>query len=228
MDEDRKRNTEAVKIISNKQITKKRESWSELAIKAGLVKSTSGGARINLRNKILELSGLPELPKPKYMNDEAFKKIQGAIVVIQNQKNPEKLTAIENEIKSLPSTAKQKINRLIKKEFERCQAEVNVQWVKMQAEFNDRVGLEFQRVNADWLEISKATAAKHSKAIMDMQTQARGITPHISEEDYKFLCNVLHPDRAPDDRVDKFSKAFQIIRRLDVYIETVKRTKQTD
>lgn len=227
MDEDRKRNAGAVKIIPNKQIKKKHESWSELAIKAGLVKSTSGGARINLRNKILELSGLPELPKPQDMNDEAFKKIQGAIVVIQNQKNPEKLTAIENEIKSLPTSAKQKFNRLIKKEFERCQAEVNVQWVKMQAEFNERVGFEFQRVNADWLSISKLTAEKHSKAIMDMQTQARGITPHISEEDYKFLCNVLHPDRAPEDRVDKFSKAFQIIRRLDVYIEIIKRAKQT-
>ncbi len=44
----------------------------------------------------------------------------------------------------------------------------------------------------------------------------------LSESDYRLLLNVLHPDRAPEDRRDKFARAFDAVRKLDPYIQAVK------
>ena len=37
------------------------------------------------------------------------------------------------------------------------------------------------------------------------------IDSYMTEDEYKFILNCLHPDRAPEDRKEKFSKAFVII-----------------
>jgi hypothetical protein len=49
----------------------------------------------------------------------------------------------------------------------------------------------------------------------------KGITPHLSEDDYRFLLNVLHPDRAPDR--EKLAKAFIIVRGFEPYMRVARR-----
>jgi pheromone shutdown protein TraB len=44
----------------------------------------------------------------------------------------------------------------------------------------------------------------------------------LSESDYRLLLNVLHPDRAPEDRKERFARAFDAVRKLDPYIQAVK------
>ena len=41
----------------------------------------------------------------------------------------------------------------------------------------------------------------------------------LSMDDYRFILNCLHPDRAPEDRKEKFSRAFDIFRKLEKHIK---------
>jgi hypothetical protein len=203
---------------------KKFEAYTTRVIAAGLTPSD----RKNLapvKEKILEITGMKEIPRPVKMTQQESDAIDNAIEIMCQEKEIEKSGSSKQsqEIKSLPETSQQKFDRLLKKEFARLQAEFNVAVQKYEKDFNERVWNEFKRVNGDWLAERQAVSDKHTKALMDMQTQRRGITPHITPEDYKFLRQILHPDSAPEGRSEKYSKAFNIITRLDAYIEIVKR-----
>jgi predicted metal-binding transcription factor (methanogenesis marker protein 9) len=201
------------------------KSWTQVSLEMGLSKTLSGGSRDSLRDKILKITGLEQIPKPKDMTQEKYDVVINALETIKQEKLIEQQgqSKQNDEVKTLPETVQQKFDRLLKKEFARLQAELNVAVAKYEKEFNERVWNEFKRVNGDWLAERQATADKHTQALMDLQTQRRGITPHITPEDYKFLRQILHPDSAPEGRSEKYSKAFNIITRLDAYIEVVKK-----
>lgn len=63
-----------------------------------------------------------------------------------------------------------------------------------------------------------AYMAKHL-AVATMKSSMAAI---LTEDDYRLLLNVLHPDRAPVDRRDRFARAFDAVRKLDPYIKAVK------
>jgi hypothetical protein len=201
------------------------KSWTQVSLEMGLSKTLSGGSRDLLRDKILKITGLEQIPKPKDMTQETYDVVINALETVKQEKLIEQQgqSKQNDEVKTLPETVQQKFDRLLKKEFARLQAEFNVAVHKYEKEFNERVWNEFKRVNGDWLAERQAVSDKHTKALMDMQTQRRGITPHITPEDYKFLRQILHPDSAPEGRSEKYSKAFNIITRLDAYIEVLKK-----
>jgi hypothetical protein len=111
------------------------------------------------------------------------------------------------EVATLSETAAQKLERLASKEKdllrEMFKKELHEEAEKLAPQYRDRM--------RHWSEESSKLA-----------TIRKGIQPQINEDDYKFLLNVLHPDRAPEDRRDRFAKAFDIVRKLDKYIEATK------
>lgn len=58
-------------------------------------------------------------------------------------------------------------------------------------------------------EIQEAQSAKES-----YEVRTRGLVMFMTEEEYRLLLNCLHPDRAPEDRRERFTKAFAILQRL--------------
>ena len=41
----------------------------------------------------------------------------------------------------------------------------------------------------------------------------------LSMDDYRFILNCLHPDRAPEDRKERFARAFDIFRKLEKHVK---------
>jgi hypothetical protein len=194
-------------------------------IDAGLIGATEGSSRNKTYAEAFTRLGWDRMPKPAEMNAEKNESLDSVIALMVQEKiiKQKGQSTQSEEVATLPETTQQKFDRLLKKEFARLQAEFNVAVQKYEKEFNERVWNEFKRVNGDWLAERQAVSDKHTKALMDMQTQRRGITPHITPEDYKFLRQILHPDSAPEGRSEKYSKAFNIITRLDAYIEVIKK-----
>lgn len=102
-----------------------------------------------------------------------------------------------------------------------------------QQKFDRLIGgdLEFHRMFYD--EVHKAVEAKLPEAVENYKRWSKeatdevkkykamrdGIPAQMTVDDYKFLLNVLHPDRAPKDSQsqEKFAKAFDIVRKLHPY-----------
>lgn len=98
----------------------------------------------------------------------------------------------------VPESAKDKFDRLLKKAEAQLEATF---WDKVIAEVNRRLPEE------------KAEALQ---AVKDYNLKAKGIAPHLSEEDYKFLLGILHPDREPTKA--QREKGFTIVRGLEPYM----------
>lgn len=58
-------------------------------------------------------------------------------------------------------------------------------------------------------------------AVEKERYEARNATlkTFMTVEDYRFVLNCLHPDRAPEDRKERFDKAFGIMKRLDRHFQ---------
>jgi len=50
------------------------------------------------------------------------------------------------------------------------------------------------------------------------QTALKHYDAWISKDEHRFVLNCLHPDRAPEDRKERFGRAFDIVRRLEQHI----------
>lgn len=85
---------------------------------------------------------------------------------------------------------------------------------------------EYRRQQADLIAEMVSERDQYMKKhleVADMKAQLyAAMNAILSESDYRFLLNVLHPDRAPADRRDKFARAFDIVRKLDPYIQAAK------
>jgi hypothetical protein len=58
-----------------------------------------------------------------------------------------------------------------------------------------------------------------AKAEKNLYESLQGSLPKLlAKDDYKFLVQLLHPDRAPAGFEDKFRKAFDMIRAWDTYV----------
>lgn len=67
----------------------------------------------------------------------------------------------------------------------------------------------------------KALAVEEIKAY---GMRSHGIGPHLSEENYKFLLGVLHPDREPT--VEQRQKGFTIVRGLEPYMAAFRKHRK--
>lgn len=114
------------------------------------------------------------------------------------------------EVATLPESAQQKLARLVNKELQHRLALLD-QEVRDKA--RERLPEEVEALRA-----AKERADSEFRKYAAMR---KGIPAQMTEADYKFLLNVLHPDRAPEDRREKFARAFNIVRQLDGYIKAL-------
>ena len=106
-----------------------------------------------------------------------------------------------------------------KRKFERLEEQLRSMYV---ADVQRGVQEEYKRQQADLIAEMVAERDQYMKKYLGLATMKSMMTVILTEDDYRFLLNVLHPDRAPADRREKFAKAFHIVRKLDRYIEAVK------
>lgn len=90
----------------------------------------------------------------------------------------------------------------------------------MDAAWRDYLVREHEEVAAELARLREASDRAH-KEHMRYLTIVKGVKAQLSHEDYRYLLGVLHPDREPTP--EKRAKAFDIVRKLEPYIEAAKR-----
>jgi len=124
-------------------------------------------------------------------------------------------TAHIREVDTLPETAKNKLDRL----RERQQKLQDLQFEKAVIEAA-RVQLPKE------LEVLRLATQRTAAAWQEGFAQRKANAEQLSDDDYHFLLALLHPDRAPEDRREKFARGLGIVRKLDNYINQCKKAAE--
>jgi len=137
----------------------------------------------------------------------------------QNPGSKSKAEADAEEAKAtLPKTAQEKFERTIKLWEAARLVELRVEFAK---QLKEAVATERQRLDEE-MEKAKDIAEELSKE-RDTAYQIRlGLDSHMTMEEFQLIRNCLHPDRAPDDKRDRYNKAFDIFNRLEKTVNTRK------
>lgn len=123
---------------------------------------------------------------------------------------------VESILKGLPATVRKGAEREINKIYGVMKRELLTTIAKIEKRTDEqlqseRAALEEQRAHLNARE--QEVRASHEKA----GKMLAGITPIMTQEDFKMIRSLLHPDRHPED-AEKYNKAFTIFNRL---LETI-------
>jgi hypothetical protein len=112
--------------------------------------------------------------------------------------------------------ARPKLSESAEQKLQRAQA---IEMKRLQDSFYDEVHKEVVKripnVRAQWerdMAEAREEAARYAKL-------CSGIVKKITADEFKFLLNLLHPDRQPEDRRERFARGFNIVMRLKDYAE---------
>lgn len=180
----------------------------QMALDAGLSWASKGD---DISKAVRDATGEKRMDKIDMGDAETRSKVEKVIAELAGRSLDEQYTAHRAEVSTLNETSKQKFERLVARELE-----------LRNAAMDREVQEEAQRRLPDLAEGMRAAKARADAEFHKYAAMRKGIQAQLSEEDYKFLLNVLHPDRAPEDRREKFARAFDIVRKLDAYIQAVK------
>jgi transposase len=137
--------------------------------------------------------------------------VEGVLDDIAGRTLEEQYKSHRAEVATLHETAQQKLERLVNRELK----------IRL-AMFDQEVREKAREQLPEQVKVLREAEERAHAEFKKYAAMAKGIKAQISEDDYRFLLNVLHPDRAPEDRRDKFAKAFDIVRKLDGYIKACK------
>ncbi len=181
-----------------------KRGWPQCVVALG-VQSTAtigGSRRAAIKQKLEEHLGRAI---PSHLTPEQEPEIQRAYIDVFGVEELDEKKARP----ALSETAEKKLERALAIENK-----------KLQDSFHDAVHKEVVKrlpnVHAEW---ERATG-EASEATMRYAKLANRIEKKITAEEYKFVLGLLHPDRQPEDRREKFARGFQIIMRLKEYAES--------
>jgi hypothetical protein len=134
------------------------------------------------------------------------------------------------QIRSGPRGPQAALDRAIAAETRRLQREFDAKQRELQAAFDAK----HRQLQEEFLMHSDARARElvpeYTRRATEQQEAAEnyarlisGIRPLVTKEDYRFILGLLHPDRVPEDRREKYGRAFDIFRKLERYVDALPR-----
>lgn len=181
----------------------------QMALEAGISVQFKGP---ELSKAVCEATGQKLLRTVDLKNPDTRATVEAVIAKMAGKSLDDQYAAHRSDVSLLLSeTAQQKLDRLVAREVQ-----------LRTAAFEQEVIAAARARLPDESEALRAAKARADGEFKKYAAARKGIAAQLSEEDYRFLLNVLHPDRAPADRRDKFARAFNIVRQLDAYIEAFK------
>jgi hypothetical protein len=117
---------------------------------------------------------------------------------------------------SLSETAKQKLERFMKAERKLLQES----WHEQITAHKSQLREEYERSYPELIAETKKTSAWHTQEILKYQAMRNGIKPFMTEEEYKLVRGVCHPDREAEK--ERKEKAFHIMQRMESYFSVTK------
>jgi hypothetical protein len=95
---------------------------------------------------------------------------------------------------------------------------IKIEHIRLEQQFHAEVDAEVDRRCAvrkqHYQELEEKAITREAQCAAAMAK----IDSYMTEDEYKFILNCLHPDRAPADRKDRFNDAFVIFKRLETYV----------
>jgi hypothetical protein len=194
---------DALKMLPKKERKEKpyRESWTDVLLRHGVIDPVTlrGGSHVAVGKRI-EKAGI-ELPEGRFFIDESAAENFAQDYV---RAFPPEKPATRN----LSKSDQKQVDKAIAIETERLR------------------GLFMQELYAEVSRRTPEITAERLKEIEENREETRryrilnATTKKIlTSDEYRFLIQLLHPDRAPDDRKEQFSRAFQIVMKLKLYAE---------
>lgn len=186
--------------------------WEGMERKDAVKWARLGGNVAKLRNAV-DLSSLPPRMETLYilslLPDEVIKERVTATTTLSAARalrkqyappKPRKVTPIQSKHEELQKRQQKLLDAAIKVERER----LHEQW---QQAVDERVA----GINAAILK--QEAAVKERQAQLDAARAS--LESYMTKEEFQLVINCLHPDRAPEDRRDRFGQAFVICKRLE-------------
>jgi uncharacterized ParB-like nuclease family protein len=189
----------------------RKQGYVSMCTQHGLITASAGASTRNrVRDQILALNGWASMPDARLMTDDEHALLTAAVLTLVDRKEPlaDRLAAHREEVKTLSETAVHKFERLVARQIA-LQREV----------FDDEVRKAANAAIPERIAVYKELSEKAEKKLNRYTLITRGIKGDISESDYRYLIQALHPDRAPDPV--KLAKCYDIIRSLERYVREV-------
>ena len=181
-------------------------SWADIAYKFGLIKINGWPTVLKAKAEIEELR-----PGACKRNDE--NELASVCRIIAARR---KGISLEELDKLLKREAAEELSKSKRTAFERHLAQ---QIEVLREDFRLQLHEEFERTLPDRMAELKKREEKALREKKQYQIMRNGITSQLTPEDYRFLLGAFHPDRAPAGWEEKFSRAFQIVRKFDEYVK---------
>lgn len=195
----------------------RKKALHELGVQYGLLKiGTPAARKKEFMEAVREELGydIPSKKRIDWLPDEQYQPIESAVRRVAEKRGLLNLETQyqehRQEVAALPETAKHKIERIAARETQ-----------LLREMFKAEVRKEFERTMPDRLKELEERERKATEEIKKYQAMRNGVAVQLSQEDYRYLLGVLHPDRAPEGSKERFAKAFDIVRKLDSYIKAL-------
>lgn len=194
-DEVTKKTTQrAARALKKKHAPPFRIGWPQLIVERlgvpyGVLR---GGGGIAIREKLAKAMGKPV---PSFFSDEA---------------------EAEEFVQLYLRVIAPKVERpvLVERDEAKVKRAIDAEISSLHRAFHEQVRAEVEKRTA---KILSTVDEREEKALRDMkhwQAMRDSIKPFMTLEEYRLVLNCLHPDRAPEDRRDRFTQAFAVMQRL--------------
>lgn len=188
--------------VKKKEAQRKREQRAK-AYRVGwvnLLVERLGVTHGSLRDRKAKIEAALNMKLPKYFTDEATAE-----------------AFVKAYIAAFPQKVKVERDALRESDEKKLQRAVDAETARLHREYHDAVQAEVMKRTAERLKMLEEMEdkAKDTQAIYSKLVQ--GVKGVMTQDEYKLILNCLHPDRAPEDRRDRFTKAFAIFKRFDCW-----------
>jgi hypothetical protein len=131
------------------------------------------------------------------------------------------LSEVAEEAKTLPESARAKLERLAEKERKALDARFSIEVeTAVKAQVEERVALQ-KKFYIEKLE-------KTNELNATLAARLKTLDAWMTEAEFKTVLGCLHPDRQPEDQREKYGKAFQIFKRLEEHLNPDARARKTN
>jgi hypothetical protein len=199
----------ALKLIHESKegdVKKPKKVWPVIAHEEGLMYPNASGQVADKARKAIDAVD----PAARATNDpdRIRAACKTAIANKQGKTVEAQYTEHRAEVETLQESAKQKFDRFVAREKQ-----------LLQEAFKLEVYKEFQRSMPDRLEKLEEQEHRLAREMRKYQTMRNGIRQFMTEDEYRLVKGVCHPDREAEK--ERKEKAFHIMQRLMPYFEAV-------
>lgn len=200
----------------------KPEGYVSIAQRYGLLGANTGSdARAKVRDQLSAITGFP-IGRVSTFEEAAA--IEAAAITLCTQRDSG-FTAkeIRDARDSLKESQHERFDKAIAKARAALDGEFNKRVTTLQQSYQDEVNRRVNELMDDKFKEERArlkdALAETHEELLQWKRRKFGVAQAISKSEFKLVLNCLHPDRAPEDRRDKYAQAFGSIKKLESWID---------